>query len=193
MNKHTICLTEEQRRSLSHLVSSGSAPARQILHAQILLKVDESPQGPNWSNKQLYEAFGVVESTIWRVRLRFLEHGLDASIQRRRQPERPESRKLTGEQEAHLIALACQAPAEGRPCWTLRLLADKLVELEIVEQISHETVRCVLKKMNCSPGARNNGVFHPRPTRLLSRPWRTCSLSTKGPTIPRDPRSVWMR
>jgi transposase len=174
MKKHIICLSEEQRQSLQQLIKAGHAPARQILHAQILLKVDESPVGPNWSNKQIQEAFGAVESTVWRVRTRFLREGLPAAVERRAQPDRPEKRKLTGEHEAHLIALACQKPPDGRERWTLRLLADKLVELEIVEDVSHETVRMTLKKTNSSPGSKSSGAFHPKPMPPLSRRWKMC-------------------
>lgn len=174
MNKHTICLTEDQRQRLRQTVATGTAPARQILHAQILLKVDASPGGPNWSNQQLYEVFGVAQSTVWRVRTRFLSEGLEAGIRRRSQPERPEQRKLQGEQEAHLIALACQKAPEGHDCWTLRLLADKLIELEIVESVSHETVRTTLKKTNSSPGRSRNGVFPRKPMRPSWQQWKTC-------------------
>lgn len=183
MKKHIICLSPEQRQALQHLVKAGTAPARHILHAQILLKVDASPAGPNWSNKQIQEAFGAAQSTVWRVRTRFLAEGLPAAVARRAQPERPEQRKLAGEQEAHLIALACQNPPAGRERWTLRLLADKLVELEIVESVSHETVRTTLKKTNSSPGKSRNGVFRPKPMLLSSRQWKTYSRSTNGPTM----------
>jgi len=144
------------------------------LHAQILLKVDQGPSGPNWSNKQIQEAFGAVESTVWRVRTRFLQNSLPVAIERRSQPDRPEKRKLAGEQEAHLIALACQKPPDGRESWTLRMLADKLVELEVVESISHETVRTTLKKTSSSPGSKSSGVSHRRPMLPLSRRWKTC-------------------
>ncbi len=173
MNKHIIRLSQEQRQSLQHMVKAGKASARQILHAQVLLKVDESPDGPNWSNKQIQEAFGAVESTIWRVRTRFLQAGLAAAVQRRDQPDRPQKRKLAGEQEAQLIALACQQPPEGRECWTLRLLSDKLVELGVVESVSHETVRTTLKKTNSSRGKSSSGASHPKPMPPLSPPWRT--------------------
>ncbi|GHO72132.1 hypothetical protein KSC_110240 [Ktedonobacter sp. SOSP1-52] len=174
MKKHIICLSREQRQILEQRIKAGCAPARQILHAQILLKVDAGEYGPNWSNKQIQEAFGAVESMIWRVRTRFLQAGIPAAVERRNQPERPEKRKLTGEQEAHLIALACHQAPDGRARWTLRLLADKLVELEIVERVSHETVRTTLKKTNSSPGSRSNSASHPKPTLPLSQPWKMC-------------------
>lgn len=102
LKKHIIHLQPEQRQALEALTNHGQAPARTIKHAQILLK---SEQG--WSDKQIMQAFGVGETTLWRVRRRFLEQGLDDALHRRPQPERPEKRKLTGEAEAHLIALAC--------------------------------------------------------------------------------------
>ncbi|HEU5384188.1 MAG TPA: helix-turn-helix domain-containing protein [Ktedonobacteraceae bacterium] len=183
MKKHIICLSPEQRQALQHIIKAGTAPARHILHAQILLKVDASPAGPNWSNKQIQEAFGAVESTVWRVRTRFLTEGLPAAVIRRAQPERPEKRKRAGKQEAHLIALACQNPPEGREHWTLRMLADKLVELEIVSSVSHETVRATLKKTNSSPGKNRNGAFLPKPMQLSWRQWKMCSRSTNDPMM----------
>jgi len=175
------------------MVKAGCAPARHILHAQILLKVDESPSGPAWSNKQIQEAFGAVESTVWRVRTRFLQAGLPTAVQRRVQPDRPQTRKLTGEQEAHLVALACQQAPEGRERWTLRLLSDKLVELDIVSSVSHETVRTTLKKTKSSPGKSRNGAFLPKPTRPSSRRWKTCSRCTNAPTMHAFRRSAWTR
>jgi transposase len=173
VKKHIICLSQEQRQALQQIVKTGKAPARQVLHAQILLKVDASEAGPNWSNKQIQEAFGAVASTIWRVRTRFLSEGLPGSVARRSQPERPEKRKLQGEQEAHLIALACQNAPDGQQRWTLRLLADKLVELEVVESVSHETVRTTLKKTNSSPGKSKSGAFLPKRMPPSSQRWKT--------------------
>ncbi len=108
MKKHIIQLQPEQRQALETLTRHGQAPARKIKHAQILLK---SEQG--WSDKQIMDAFEVGETTIWRVRTRFLSQGLDEALNRRPQPERPEKRTVTGEAEAHLIALACTTPPAG--------------------------------------------------------------------------------
>lgn len=152
MEKKTITLTPEQHAELQHLVSTGTAPARKLLHAHILLKADESQQGPGWSDQQIREAFAVGLATIWRVRQRFLVQGLDDALNRRPQPERPEKRRLDGEQEAHLIALACGAAAEGEGQWSLRLLASRMVKLGYVEQVSADTVRRTLKKMHSSHG-----------------------------------------
>jgi transposase len=104
----------------------------------------KSEQG--WSDKQIMAAFGVGETTIWRVRRRYLEQGLSDALNRRPQPERPEKRKVTGQEEAHLIALACSTPPPGFERWSIRLLTKTAVELEIVEQVGRETVRHVLKK-----------------------------------------------
>jgi len=147
LKKHSIHLQPEQRQTLEALINCGQAPARKIKRAQILLK---SEQG--WSNKQIMDAFGVGETTIWRVRKRYVEEGLDQALNRRPQPERPEKRKLSGEAEAHLIALACTQAPSGYERWSLRLLTKTALELEVVSQVGRETVRQVLKKMNSNPG-----------------------------------------
>src|SRR5689334_10918728 len=125
MKKHIIQLTEEQRHTLAALISKGQAPARSIAHAHILLKSDEG----TWTDAQISQAFGVSEATIWRVRRRFLEGGLEEALHRRPQPERPEKRKITGEQEAHLVALVCSPPPTGSQRWSIRLVRKHVVEL----------------------------------------------------------------
>jgi len=152
MEKIIIKLSEEQRGSLHHLITTGTAPVRKVMHAQILLKTDSSEQGPNWSDEQIHEAFGVGMSTMWRVRRRFVEQGIEGALGRRQQPERPEKRIFDGEKEAHLIALTCGEKPEGEGEWSLRLLSQRLIKLGYVEQVSHETVRQVLKKINSSLG-----------------------------------------
>ncbi len=152
MNKNSIHLTPAQRQVAEHLISAGQAPARKIMHAHVLLKADESEQGPGWSDGQIREAFGVGLTTIWRLRRRFLSDGLDDALNRCPQPERPEKRKLTGEAEAHLIALACTAAPSGYERWSIRLLTKQAIEVEIVEQVGRETIRRTLKKMNSSRG-----------------------------------------
>jgi len=122
------------------------------MHAHILLKVDSSPTGSDWSDEQIQRAFGVGASTIWRVRRRYLEQGVEDALNRRPQPERPQKRLLTGEVEAHLIAITCGEKLEGEGRSRLRLLAHKLVALEEVEEVSYETVRRILKKTNSSRG-----------------------------------------
>ncbi len=152
MKQHSIVLTAEQRRDLEALIKAGQAPARKITRARILLKADCGPQGPRWSNRQIHEALDVGELTVRRARHSFAQGGVEAALTRRPQPARPEKRKLDGEREAHLIALMCGQAPEGYERWSLRLAADKLVELEIVENVSHETVRQVLKKTHSNRG-----------------------------------------
>lgn len=152
MKKNSIELSKEQREELEQLVSKGKASARKIKHAEVLLKIDSGEKGLNWSNEEVNAAFGVGEATIWRLRRRFLEQGLEAALNRRPQPERPEKRKLDGEQEAHLIALTCSPAPQGYKRWTMRLLADKLVELGYFEQIDYKTVWVALKKTNSNRG-----------------------------------------
>ena len=173
MKKNSIELSKEQRENLEHLVSKGKVSARMIRHAEVLLKIDSSKEGPKWSDTQVREAFGAGETTIWRIRRRFLEHGLEDALKRRQQPERPEKRKLDGEHEAHLVALTCSPAPEGYKRWTMRLLADKLVELGYFETIDQKTVWVALKKTNSNRGSRSNTVFHLKQMQNLFAIWKT--------------------
>ena len=152
MKKDSIMLTAEQRQSLEQILSKGKALAWTLKHAQMLLKVDRGPYGPGWSTSQIVEAYGVSRSTVERICRLYREQGLDAALFRRPQPPRPQKRKVDGEAEACLVALLCGPKPEGVERWSLRLIREKLVELEIVSSVSYETVRQVLKKMNSSPG-----------------------------------------
>jgi transposase len=146
MKKYIVTLTEDERLSLSSLASSGKAAAKRITHARILLKADAAEGGPAWRDADIALALDVDVRTVERVRERFVEQGLEAALVRKPQarPSRPPV--LDGDAEARLIALACSRPPEGRARWTLRLLAGRLVELEVVEAVSHETVRRTLQK-----------------------------------------------
>jgi len=144
IKKYVVRLTAEEREELKSLVSKGRASARKIGHARVLLKVDAD--GPNWTDEKTGEAFGIRANTVRDIRQRFVEKGLDAALERKRREEPATPRKLDGAGEARLIAMACGEPPEGRARWTLRLLAGQLVELAIVDGISHETVRRTLKK-----------------------------------------------
>lgn len=148
MDKYIVELTNEERKELSKLVSKGKAAVRRITHARVLLQANESKGGPAWTDKQISEAFGIHTNTIHSIRRRFVEQGLKAALERKKQDRPSRKRIVDGKVEAHLIALRCGQPPEGTKQWNLRLLADKLVELEIVESISHETVRQALKKTN---------------------------------------------
>jgi transposase len=149
--KYRVTLTDDERTSLHDLISAGTAPARTLTHARILLKADQAPSGPAWPDQAIADALDVSLPTIGRVRERLVEYGLDAALQRH-SPSVQRQRRLDGAQEAHLIALTCSAPPAGQQRWSLRLLADKMVELEYVDTVSHETVRQILKKTSSSRG-----------------------------------------
>ena len=149
--KYAVFLTEGERARLHTLIGRGTAPARLLTHARILLKADQGEGGPGWTDAAMAGALEVHPATVARVRREYVTAGLDAALERK-VPERVYPRKLDGQQEAHLIALACSAPPEGHTRWTLRLLADKLVRLEMVDAVSHETVRRVLKQTGSSRG-----------------------------------------
>jgi transposase len=145
--KYIVTLSQEERRILRELLSRGKAAARKLMHARILLKADVSPGGPGWDDQKIAEGLEVGRATVERLRKTFVEEGMEAALERRK-PRRQYRRKLDGDGEAHLVALACQAPPEGRSRWTLRLLADRLVQLEYVDEISYQTVHRTLKKSN---------------------------------------------
>jgi transposase len=151
MKVYRLKLTTEERADLHALLSKGKASARTLTHARILLKADEGETGPCLSDDEIALDLDVNRSTVERVRVRGVEEGVEAAL-RPRPSRQLHPRKLDGIQEAHLVALACSPAPKGRARWTLRLLADKLVEFEIVDDISHETVRQTLKKTNSSPG-----------------------------------------
>jgi transposase len=152
MKKYKVTLTDEERKSLRDMVAAGKAASKKLLHARILLKADAAPKGPAWIDVRIADAFEVSTRTVERVRERFVEQGLDAALGRKKQDRPSREPVLDGKAEARLIALACSTPPRGRAGWTLRLLADRLVELEVVDAISTETVRRTLKKMNSSRG-----------------------------------------
>lgn len=149
--KYIVTLTEEERRTLEGMLSRGKAAARKLAHARILLKADASAHGPDWSDDAIAEGLEVGRATVERVRKTFVEEGFEASLERRK-PRRQYARTLDGDGEAHLIALACSQPPEGRSRWTLRLLADRMVALEYVDAISKDTVARTLKKTSLSLG-----------------------------------------
>lgn len=149
--RYRVTLTEAERVNLRKLVSVGKSAARKLLRARILLLADQSEGGPSKSDPEIVDALDCGRATVERVRKQFVEEGLDDALVPK--PSlRVFERKLDGQAEAHLIALACGAPPEGRSRWTLRLLSDRLVALEHVESISYETVRRTLKKTNSSLG-----------------------------------------
>jgi transposase len=144
MKKYVVELTSQERKELEGLVKKGKVAGYKIRHAQMLLKADQSKQGPGWHDKQIAEAFGAHLTTVERLRKRFVEEGFAAALERHKRQNY--TRKLDGDAEARLIAIACSEPPDGRNQWTLRLLADRLVELSVVDSISHMTVKRTLEK-----------------------------------------------
>jgi transposase len=153
-HKYNVQLSKTERQDLQRIVSTGKAPARKIRRAQILLKADAG-----WRDEAIAEALGVSEQTVHTVRKQCVQDGVTKTLERKSgRPTGSQVKALDGVAEAHLIALACSEPPEGRSRWTLRLLADRMVTLEYVEAVSYETVRQVLKKTNSNPGANKPGV-----------------------------------
>jgi transposase len=144
--KHRVQLSAEEREELQFVVRKGKAAAYKRLNAQMLLKADEAEGRPAWKDKDIAETFEVSVRTVERLRERLCNRGFENCLERAKGAGR--KRKLDGKQEAKLIVLTCSEPPEGRARWTLRLLADRMVELEYVDEISHEAVRRVLKKRN---------------------------------------------
>lgn len=155
--KYIVRLTGEERDLLEGMIRTGTAAARKLAHARILLKADVGAAEAGWEDQRIGAALEVSAGTVQRVRQLFVEEGLDAAL-RPRPSRRVYEARLDGAGEARLIALACGDPPAGHARWTLRLLAGKLVELAYVDTIAHETVRRVLKKVSCGPGGGTSGA-----------------------------------
>jgi len=149
--KYTVTLTKEERESLEQLLTKGKAAARKLTRARILLKVDAGPFGPAWSEAEVVDALDVSASTVYRVRERFVTEGFEAALEHKK-PNRVYERRLDGKAEARLIQLACSTAPKGHKRWTLRLLADRMVELGYVERVSRQTIHETLKKTSSSRG-----------------------------------------
>jgi len=153
--KYIVRLSAEERTELEAMVTKGKAAAYQIKHANILLAADEN--GPAWPDRQIAQAFSCHLHTVEKVRQRLVFEGLSAALERKKQVRPSHPPKLDGKGQARLTALACSQPPEGRDRWTLQLLADRLVELEVVDKISDQTVRRTLKKTNYGRMCRSAG------------------------------------
>jgi transposase len=149
--KYIVSLTSVEREVLEKLTTTGKAPAYKINHARILLKADTNQVDGDWTDEEISIALDISVATIERIRQRFVETNLETALSRQVQQNR-KARSLDGEQEAHLIAIACSDSPDGSARWSLRLLAERMVELEYVESISYETVRQTLKKTTLNPG-----------------------------------------
>src|SRR4051794_6495813 len=161
VKRYRVTLTVEEREALGGMISRGKADARKLAHARVLLQADACEGSPDWTDTRIVEAVRVSVRTIERVRQRFVEDGLDAALLPK-PSRRVYARKLAGAQEAKLVAVACSGPPEGKKRWTLRLLAERMVELEVVPELRHETVRQTLKK-ECAQAAPAADVVHPAP------------------------------
>jgi transposase len=155
VKKYIVTLTAEERQYLEQFTTTGRHAAYQINHARILLKADRNQPNGSWVDEEIKAAFEVSIRTIERVRQRFVEDGMEVALKRR--PGAGRKPQLTGEVEAHLIALRCSDAPAGQGRWTLRLLAERMVELDYVDHISHESVRDILKKTNCNLGSKSAG------------------------------------
>lgn len=154
--KYIVTLTEEERASLEELIVKGKTQGYRIRHAQILLKLDEIPENRKWTYAAIQEAYSATPYTISQIAKRFVTEGLEAALGRKEQQNR--HRKVDGTVEAHMIAIACSEVPGGREHWTLQMIADELVRLEVVDSISDTTVMNILKKTNLSRGKRKNGA-----------------------------------
>src|SRR3984893_18518200 len=164
VKKYVVRLSGEERERLEALIRKGKSPAQRLTKARILLKADVSETGEGWSDSRIIEALGTGASMLYRVRRQLVEEGLEA-IMSRKQRAMPAVQKIfDGEKEAKLIALACSNPPKGRVRWTLWLLEEKVVELNIVDKASDNTIGRVLKKTFSSPTSKSNGSFHQRRT-----------------------------
>lgn len=190
--KYRVTLEAAERAMLEQMIGRDKAAARKILYARILLKVDRGPLGPAWSDEQTAVALEVAPNTVLSIKRIFVEEGLERVFQPQTRPNR-QYRKLDGAQEARLIALACGAPPEGCSQWTMKLLADALVKLNVVDSISDECVRSTLKKTNLNLGKKNNGSCRPSRARSSFAKWKKCSTCTSDPMIPSGPKSAWMK
>ena len=162
--KYIVRLSSEEREELTAFVTKGKTQAYRIKHANILLAVDAD--GPNWPDEKVAQALGCHRNTVANVRERFVEDGLEAALERKKQKAPSRERVLDGEKEAFLIATACSSPPAGRAKWTLKMLANKLVELEVVDSVSEQTVRRTLKKTNSNPICASAGSSRPSRMRI---------------------------
>jgi transposase len=166
VKKYVVKLSEEERCLLFDLIGKGKSPAKRQLKARILLKADASEAGEGWSDGQIMAALDTSASMVYRVRQQLVEEGLEAVLSRKVRATPAIARIFDGEKEAKLIALACSTAPKGRARWTLELLADKAVQLKIVDQASPSTVGRTLKKTSSSRISRSNGSSHRTPTAL---------------------------
>jgi len=164
VKKYVVRLSAEERHYLEELIRKGKSPAQRLTKARILLKADVGEAGEGWSDSKIVEALGTSVSMLYRVRKQLVEEGFEAVLSRKQRAMPAVPKIFDGEKEARLIALACSKPPKGRVRWTLRLLEEKVVELNIVDKASDNTIGRVLKKTLSSPTSKSNGSFRQRRT-----------------------------
>ena len=166
--RYAIDLTDAERVALREILSKNQVKRSTLINAYILLKADRAC---GWTNADIASAYDISTKKVEQLKKRFVEEGFDAALYRK-PVTNAHRRKITGDEEAHLIALCCSQAPEGQERWTLRMLADKMVELDIVDAVSHETIRRTLKKVHLNPGKSKNGAFHQSKMRPLSVKWK---------------------
>lgn len=171
LKRYVVRLTVEERKSLFDLIDKGRANKEKLNRARILLKADCGEEGENWSDKDIAEALYVTIQTVERIRKSLVEEGLEETLNRKPRTNKTK-RIIQGDEEAHLVALICSEPPKGHCKWTLRLLANKMIELEYVDSISHETVRSALKKTKLNLGKKKNGASLQEPMPSSSVKWK---------------------
>ena len=162
--RYRVTLTDEERKNLEALTRNGKTGAKKFIGARALLLCDARPNGPGWTVAAVAEALGVTSRTIEHLKKRFVEEGLDAALTRKEREKLPRDVTFDGSFEARLIALACSEAPDGRGRWTVRLLADKAVELNFAPSVSHMTVHRILKKMSLSLTSASTGKFRQKET-----------------------------
>jgi putative transposase len=175
-HKYLVDLTETEQEYLLKLIKKGKPSARKVARAHVLLRAADGA-----ADDAIAQTLQLGVSTVHRTRQRFVDEGLMPALSERPRQGKPPT--LTGKQTAFIVALACSTPPEGYCRWTMQLLADRLIELQQVKAISHDTVRRVLKKTTSSPGSARSGVF-PVSVQTMSGTWRTCWICTPNPTMP---------
>ena len=163
VKKYVVRLSDAEREQLTAMLRTGKHPTWRLTRARILLKADAAEGGDGWSDSRIAAALDISDATVARIRQQLVEEGFEAVLKRKHSPASARPRIFDGASEAKLIALACSEPPKGRKRWTLKLLEDAVVELNIVERASDNTIGRVLKKTSSSPTSRSNGSFHRMP------------------------------
>jgi len=190
--RYRVTLTEQERNGLEALTKRGKTHARKFVHARALLLCDAGAGGPAWTVADTAEALGVSSRAIEHLKKRFVEDGLEAALERKPREKPPREVTFDGAFEARLIALACSDAPKGRRRWTVRLLADRVVELNFAASVSHMTVQRVLKKTNLSLICASTGKSLRKETRRLEPTWRMSWRCIICRTTPTTRWCVWM-